>query len=684
MNIRLFLAIIASLLVLLFWYYYSTAYRGAVDFENLGADVAYVGNKECAYCHREISQSFLRTGMGRSFYRPGAQPDIEDYTDNNHVYDRQNNLHYEMIAAADGYYQVEYRENDQAVRTHELRRKVDYVVGSGNNNRTYLASENGYINEMPVTWYSEKEIWDLSPGYNRSNMRFNRPVVAECMHCHNSYNAFEEFSVNRYTGTITEGISCERCHGPGQLHVDKHMASADELNRTDVDRTIVNPAHLSAELQMDVCLQCHLQGEISVFKTGKSSSDFRPGMHLKDIKTVFIEDGLPKGDFRIASHGGRISLSTCFTASNGSMTCITCHNPHEPVQERSRTYFNDRCMDCHATESLTVLQKVTDHSNKGDCVHCHMKQGATSDILHVNFTDHWIRKKIDKLSEKESDALFSRETVLKLRDFFEEGEPGDPAAIIRKGIAYTNYYETRHSEPSYLVRAIILLEQGLRDAPEHLDGYYALARAFQLQGKDQQAVAAYQRVLSLDPTHMWTCYQLGRLYLDEAPERSAAYLARAIQLNPDNPKVWKEYGDALLFTEDVAGAKTAYERALALDSFFASAYNRLGELEFYQHNDLQAAATNFTKAIQQNPDHTLALHNLANIAVFNKDLDQAENYSRRVLAVDPKFSASYGTLASISRERGQFAQAEIYLRKLITLEPNNQQALSMLRELNHE
>jgi tetratricopeptide (TPR) repeat protein len=684
MNIRLFLAIIASLLVLLFWYYYSTAYRGAVDFENLGADVAYVGNKECAYCHREISQSFLRTGMGRSFYRPGAQPDIEDYTDNNHVYDRQNNLHYEMIAAADGYYQVEYRENDQAVRTHELRRKVDYVVGSGNNNRTYLASENGYINEMPVTWYSEKEIWDLSPGYNRSNMRFNRPVVAECMHCHNSYNAFEEFSVNRYTGTITEGISCERCHGPGQLHVDKHMASADELNRTDVDRTIVNPAHLSAELQMDVCLQCHLQGEISVFKTGKSSSDFRPGMHLKDIKTVFIEDGLPKGDFRIASHGGRISLSTCFTASNGSMTCITCHNPHEPVQERSRTYFNDRCMDCHATESLTVLQKVTDHSNKGDCVHCHMKQGATSDILHVNFTDHWIRKKIDKLSEKESDALFSRETVLKLRDFFEEGDPGDPAAIIRKGIAYTNYYETRHSEPSYLVRAIILLEQGLRDAPEHLDGYYALARAFQLQGKDQQAVAAYQRVLSLDPTHMWTCYQLGRLYLDEAPERSAAYLARAIQLNPDNPKVWKEYGDALLFTEDVAGAKTAYERALALDSFFASAYNRLGELEFYQHNDLQAAATNFTKAIQQNPDHTLALHNLANIAVFNKDLDQAENYSRRVIAVDPKFSASYGTLASISRERGQFAQAEIYLRKLIALEPNNQQALSMLRELNHE
>jgi Tfp pilus assembly protein PilF len=65
-------------------------------------------------------------------------------------------------------------------------------------------------------------------------------------------------------------------------------------------------------------------------------------------------------------------------------------------------------------------------------------------------------------------------------------------------------------------------------------------------------------------------------------------------------------------------------------------------------------------------------------------LDQAENYSKRVLAVDPEFSASYGTLATVSRERGQLAEAETYLRKLIALEPNNQQALAMLRQLNDE
>jgi len=57
-------------LVLLFWYYYSTAYRDAVDFENLGADVAYVGNKECAYCHREIYQSSCEPARAGLFTNP--------------------------------------------------------------------------------------------------------------------------------------------------------------------------------------------------------------------------------------------------------------------------------------------------------------------------------------------------------------------------------------------------------------------------------------------------------------------------------------------------------------------------------------------------------------------------------------------------------------------------------------
>jgi len=530
---------------------------------------------------------------------------------------------------------------------------------------------------MPATWYSEKSIWDLSPGYENINMRFNRPIVEECMHCHNDYNSFEKFSVNRFTENISEGISCERCHGPGQLHVEKHKTPIQQSDEYAIDRTIVNPAHLSTDLQMDVCRQCHLQGEISVFKSGKNSTDFRPGMQLSSVKTVFIEDQLPKGDFRIASHGGRLSLSACFMESEGGMTCTTCHNPHEPVQDRSRDYFNNQCLSCHPPQRLSKLEK---HSIQEDCVHCHMRQGATEDILHVNFTDHWIRKNIDVLTDNENRMLIKREKTVKLIDFFDEK---DDASDIRKGIAYVHFFENRHSDPSYLIKAILLLNKGLERLPKHVEGNYNLARAYQLQGENTKPIALYKKVTKLDPSHMWSLYQLGRLYLYDDTKQSLSYFLQAINLNKYNAKVWKEYGDALLLTENINEAKRAYKKAVNIDPYFATAYNKIGELELYKNSDLQSATMNFLKAIQYNPDHVFAMHNMANIAIIEKDFDMAENYSKRVIAYDPNFSASYGTLATVSLQRGKKKEAKAFLHMLISLEPNNEQALSMLQGLNN-
>ena len=676
MNSRIYTAVFIFIFVVLFLYY-AVSSRENLAFNNLSPHVAYVGNEECSYCHQDIYNTYLRTGMGRSFYKPKNQPIIEDFLSNTHVFDSKSNLHYEIIKDGEDHYQLEYRQNDNGERIHELKRKVDYIIGSGNNNRTYLTNVNGYIHEMPVTWYSEKSIWDLSPGYENINMRFNRPIVEECMHCHNDYNKFEKFSVNRFTEHIAEGISCERCHGPGQLHVEKHKTPNRESDKYNIDKTIVNPAHLSADLQMDVCRQCHLQGEISVFKAGKSSIDFRPGMKLNTIKTVFIEDKLPKGDFRIASHGGRISLSACFIESDGAMTCTTCHNPHEPVQERSREYFNNRCIDCHGPQTLSLLEN---HSINNDCVNCHMKQGATEDILHVNFTDHWIRKNINVLSDEENRSLRRQEEAVKLIDFFDEK---DNANDIRKGIAYVKFYESRHSDPSYLIKAVLLLKHGLEKVPNHIEGNYNLGRAYQLQGKNMMSAASFNKAINLDPDHMWSLYQLGRLFIHDDAQKSLSYFSRAIKLNRENAKVWKEYGDALLLTDNIKEAKKAYKKSITIDPYFATVYNKIGELELYKNSDLESATMNFMKAIQYNPDHVFAMHNMANIAIIEKDFDMAENYSKRVIAYDPGFSASYGTLATVSLERGQNKESKEFLHKLISLEPNNQQALSILKGLNN-
>ena len=309
-----------------------------------------------------------------------------------------------------------------------------------------------------------------------------------------------------------------------------------------------------------------------------------------------------------------------------------------------------------------------------------MKQGATEDILHVNFTDHWIRKNIKTLNDSENRMLRKREKTVNLIDFFDEK---DDASNIRKGIAYVNFYENRHSDPSYLNKAALLLNKGLERIPNHIEGNYSLGRAYQLQGKSNRSIVLYKKVAKLDPSHMWSMYQLGRLYLDSDLQQSLSYLLRAINLNIDNAKVWKEYADALLLNENIKEAQRAYNRAVKIDPYFASAYNKIGELELYKNSDLESATVNFLKAIQYNPDHLFAMHNMANIAIIEKDFDMAEDYSKRVIANDPAFSASYGTLATVSLERGKKEEAKAFLYKLISLEPTNNQALSMLKGLNY-
>ena len=148
-------------------------------YKNLDSSVQYIGDEECAACHADIYNSFIRTGMGRSFYPAGNAEAIEDFKNNAPNYDANNNFFYKASLQEGNIIQTEYRINAAGEKIHELNRRADYVIGSGNHNRTYVTIQNGFVKELPLTWYVDKKKWDLSPGYHTTNMRFFRPIVEE-------------------------------------------------------------------------------------------------------------------------------------------------------------------------------------------------------------------------------------------------------------------------------------------------------------------------------------------------------------------------------------------------------------------------------------------------------------------------------------------------------------------------
>ncbi len=54
----------------------------------------------------------------------------------------------------------------------QVEGEVAYAVGSGARSITYLVERDGRLFESPITWYTQKQQWDLSPGYEKIRPAF--------------------------------------------------------------------------------------------------------------------------------------------------------------------------------------------------------------------------------------------------------------------------------------------------------------------------------------------------------------------------------------------------------------------------------------------------------------------------------------------------------------------------------
>lgn len=646
---------------------------------NLAEGINYVGDQKCQPCHAGLFDSYHTNGMGSSLFRLTKEKETEDFEKENTIYDAKSDYYYQVYKKNDVYYQKEFRKDKNGKITHELEKKIEYVMGSGNSVRSYIYSENGFFFEMPVSWYTEKKKWDLSPGYEKINLRFSRPIVEECMNCHNDYSGHIKFSDNKYHTPIAEGISCERCHGPGELHVKRYTEKShtfEDIEKDSVDRTIVNPVNLPVDEQLSVCFQCHLQGEVRVFAEGKKQSDFKPGMKLTDVKEVFVQDNIAKGDFKIASHADRMFMCDCFINSKGAMTCITCHDPHKPVKDVPRQYFNDKCISCHAVNTLSTFSIKADHKPESDCIKCHMKQGGTKDVLHVNFTDHWIRKEIEDVPESVMKEKTDPKVAVKLKNFYNDTSEDSGLNL---GIAYVKYFDTRHSHGEYLKTAMPLLEEGLKKFPQHKEGLFYLAFAYFKTDRIQEAVNILQKLTTADPDNAQAYFLLGTAF--EKQKNTAKAIEsyqKSLQIFPENIKALNSLGNLFYNAGRVNEAVDSYKKALNIISDNANVLNNLGDIFLYKINNLREGKAFIEEAIALDPDFSMALINLGNALMLEGNTAEAETVFRQVLEKEPRNVIAYGNLAVIYEDKGERNKAKEMLNKVLEIDPKDARALQML------
>src|SRR5262249_50750265 len=157
---------------------------------------------------------------------------------------------------------------------------VRYRVGSGHHARTYLCDPgDDFLLESPITWYASAKKWGMTPGFDKALHRsFSRQILENCLWCHAGQVQTNTASTMRMR-IVEEAIGCERCHGPGEKHVESQLAG--HASGEEALPSIINPRRLPRKLAEAICQQCHLQGDIQIGGRRVRAPEYRPGEPLE-------------------------------------------------------------------------------------------------------------------------------------------------------------------------------------------------------------------------------------------------------------------------------------------------------------------------------------------------------------------------------------------------------------------
>jgi tetratricopeptide (TPR) repeat protein len=452
------------------------------------AAAVFVGSASCQPCHRKIFDDYSKTPMARSSGRVESAPSAS-FTAAGHRYRvEKNRLYFDQGSAI-----------------------FDYFLGSNTAGRSYLFARDGYLFELPVTWYQQRRAWDASPGYEQEpEVRLNRPVDPTCLSCHASRLRPIYGAQNRYADPpfLDNGVGCERCHGPGGEHLRNPAAAP-----------MVNPAGLAAEERDSICAQCHLTGDARIEQAGRRFAEFRAGQKLADYATYFVWKSKNPA-MKVTSHVEKLAMSKCKLVAGDKLWCGTCHDPHTNANRTQAA-----CLDCHAGA----------HHRQESCADCHMPKSQTVDVVHGVMTDHRIQRTPRSASATGNQRSELRAFLGKLDDRglgLAYAELGDPRA--------RDYLLRANPQDAAVLLRLAAMEQSRKPAQEKYEAVLREDRAnpvalvnlgvlYAQAGRTEDAARMWKRALETNPAIEGAALNLARV---RPPAEGRAILEKYLRFNP--------------------------------------------------------------------------------------------------------------------------------------------------------
>ena len=312
-----------------------------------------VGSKSCAQCHSAIYHPQQSSRHAHTFFRaaeladislpPEALPDPSQHE----------------VTHTLKWTKTQQLQQETDVKGQAYSAIVDYAIGSGDRGLTLVGRDHkDTAFELRLSRYRSGSSfqWDVTSGHIRHpdepTLYLGEPLdsdaVRRCLNCH--VTSAEEIFHASGSASSDQGIGCEKCHGPGQNHIQA-------IESGFPDRAIIDPRLTSGSPAVAISAKCHSPRHGNLLPADPSAARF-PGTTL--------------------------TWSRCFLESQNTLDCVTCHDPHRNVATKA-SHYEGKCLSCHSAPATVCPVNATT-----GCVGCHMPS-VKNVVPHSTFTDHFIR-----------------------------------------------------------------------------------------------------------------------------------------------------------------------------------------------------------------------------------------------------------------------------------------------------
>ena len=406
---------VASLLILSLaaYIYAKDSATKTVDFHTAN----YTGAEKCQECHQENFDSWKKTYHRTMTQEATATSVLGAFDGSNQTYW---GITIRPVKIKGKFYFEYYNpKTKELLNTLEIKR----TVGSRRYQQYLAQTDNteGNYYRLELLWHIEDQRWIHLNGafLGSDHQAFDNHTAIwnqNCIFCHNTgiqpnmtnYDEIVEKTKagaplnlkvdSRFDSHVADlGIGCESCHANGEEHIalNQNPIRKYYLHYSEADdKSIINPAKLSAKRSMDVCGQCHGQRTPKTYELARQWMEdgptYRPGDALQShvnpvwqesfliqnksnlFKQRFWKDGTPR--LSAYEYQGLLQ-SQCHI--KGNLTCNDCHSMHDGDPKgmiKDEKLTNKACLDCHQEYQNNITQH-TGHMGESDgslCYNCHM------------------------------------------------------------------------------------------------------------------------------------------------------------------------------------------------------------------------------------------------------------------------------------------------------------------------